>query len=252
MGRPMAEAMLAGGAELQAFDIRPAAEFGSFAAHLTGLNTFRGVETLFSIVRDIPQTEELLFGMQNMAEAPNLRSLIISSTLAPSYIRALRQRLPGHITLIDAPMSGAPIAARERRLAFMLGGEATDIAPLMPLFRAMGTNIHHMGPLGAGMVMKVLNNMVAASSVVTTRLALDWAAKAGIEGQRFREVAEDSSGQTWFSRNFDAIDWAAEPFDPANTMGILVKDVTSALDAAPEGEALDLPKEIIAALQRLT
>ncbi|MEO0914149.1 MAG: NAD(P)-binding domain-containing protein, partial [Pseudomonadota bacterium] len=192
MGRPMAEAMLASGADLKAFDIRPASEFGPFATHLTGLNAFRDVETLFSIVRDVPQTEELLFGTQGMASAPNLTTLILSSTLPPSYIHDLRTRLPAHITLIDAPMSGAPVAARERRLAFMLGGEAEAIAPLLPLFEAMGQKIHHMGPLGSGMVMKVLNNMIAASSVTATRLAQSWAEAAGIPAPRFREVAEDS------------------------------------------------------------
>ncbi|WP_284154826.1 NAD(P)-dependent oxidoreductase [Algicella marina] len=251
MGRPMAEAMLAGGANLVAHDVRPATDFGEFAAHLVPVESLREVATLFSIVRDIPQTEALLFGDQAMASAPNLTTLVISSTVAPSYIHDLRRRLPTRVALIDAPMSGAPVAARERRLAFMLGGDTAHITPLMPLFDAMGTNIHHLGPLGAGMVMKVLNNMIAASSVATTRLALDWAAEAGISGERFREVAETSSGQTWFSRHFAAIDWAEEAFDPANTMGILVKDVTSALDTAPAGATTALPRAIINAIRTL-
>ncbi len=253
MGLPMAQALRAEGFDVVGFDIRPAAEFGDFADRMQDLGNFATVETIISVVRDIPQTDALLFDDQRLVErAGNLRTLVISSTVAPSYVRSLRERLPNRVALVDAPMSGAPIAAREARLAFMLGGTTEDIAPLMPLFRAMGKKIHYMGPLAAGMTMKVLNNMIAASSVIATRHALDWAAAAGISQQDALSVFEDSSGQTWVSRNFDRIEWIGEGFDPANTMGILAKDVTSALDAVPPDADTTFPNALIAALKSLT
>ena len=228
----MAEALLAAGFNAQGFDIRPMSEFGDFAHHLApSIEQFGvGLETLISVVRDIPQTEELLFGrLALLQNAPDLKTIVISSTVAPSYLAKLRARLPQHISLVDAPMSGAPAAARERRLSFMLGGDAQDIDALLPMFKAMGRDIHRIGQLGAGMTAKVLNNLVAASSVCATRLVLDRAKDCGINADEMLAVLNSSSGQTWFGSNFQSIDWADEGFDPTNTMAILKKDVQSAL-----------------------
>lgn len=253
MGRPMAEALQAAGFPTRGFDIRPPREFGAFAAAMTDdPDAFAdGLTTVLTVVRDIPQTEDVLFGAQGLVgRAPHLRTIIISSTLSPAYVRALRDRVPEGIALVDAPMSGAPVAAEERRLSFMLGGAADDIDPLMPLFRAMGRDIHHLGPFGAGMTAKVLNNLIAASSTAATRLALDWGARMGMDARALRDVFATSSGQTWFGSNFDRISWAREGFDASNTMGILKKDVESLLDAAPE-DGRALPLAVIAALSGL-
>lgn len=254
MGWPMAEALSSAGFQISGLDIRPSAEFNDFAAPFVSDSTVfaQNTEILFSVVRDIPQTEELLWGDQALiANADSLRCVVICSTVSPSYIHKLREKLPDHIALIDAPMSGAPIAARERNLSFMIGGDEANIDPLMPLFNAMGTTIHRLGPLGTGMMAKVLNNMVAASSVAATRLALDWAQAAGMQSDDMLDVLKTSSGQTWFGSNIARIDWAEEGFSQSNTMGILVKDVNSALSAAPTGARLDLPQAVIAAISQL-
>ena len=92
-------------------------------------DVFHKLRRLITVVRDIAQTDDVLFGAQNLiATARHLSTVIISSTLSPRYVRALRERIPAHITLIDAPMSGAAVAAEEARLSFMLGGEPQDIA----------------------------------------------------------------------------------------------------------------------------
>ena len=60
---------------------------------------------------DIDQTDAVLFGAQNFSAIPSLTRIIICSTLSPRYVRDLRARVPSHITLIDAPMSGAQVKA---------------------------------------------------------------------------------------------------------------------------------------------
>lgn len=229
MGLPMARALCKSGFDVRGFDIRPLGDTPLKVSK--SIREFTdGLETLFSVVRDIPQTEALLFGEQALIHtAKNLRFVVISSTLAPEYLTHLRQKIPPHIEIVDAPMSGAPIAARESRLSFMLGGPPDCVELLMPLFKAMGTDIHHIGTLGAGMTAKVLNNFVAASSVCATRLVLARAESSGITSDTMRKVLNSSSGQSWFSSNFEKIDWAKEGYDDTNTMAILAKDVRSAL-----------------------
>jgi 3-hydroxyisobutyrate dehydrogenase-like beta-hydroxyacid dehydrogenase len=146
-------------------------------------------------------------------------------------------------------MSGAAVAAEEARLSFMLGGDTVDLDRLAPVFRAMGRDIHRLGPLGAGMTAKVLNNLVAASSTVATRAAIGWADALGLDRAALLGVMNDSSGQTWFGSNFDRIEFARDGYEADNTIAILAKDVASALDAAPHGPERVFAEALIAALR---
>ena len=171
MGRPMLDALLDAGFDARGFDIREI----DHPAVTTDLAAFtRGLGICLTVVRDEAETEALLFTDQCLCTAPDLRTLVICSTLPPSYVRGLAPRLP-HLDLVDAPMSGAEIGAIERTLSFMPGGDPATVARLTPLFRAMGRSVHPMGGFGMGILAKVLNNFVLSASVAATRTALDWA-----------------------------------------------------------------------------
>lgn len=250
----MLRALVAAGFDATGFDVRHSTEFADAPYIGSDFTTFSNdLKTLFSVVRDIPQTEALLFETQQAVEnAPNLECIIICSTLSPRYVQALRSRIPDHIHLIDAPMSGAAIAAQECRLSFMLGGDAANLERLQPLFAAMGSSFHHMGEFGAGMQAKVLNNLLAASSTVMTRLVLDWAQDQGLDQARLLSLIDKSSGQNWFASGFEQIEFARAGYGTDNTIGILKKDVLCALDGAPDTADTRLPEllvELIAGLK---
>lgn len=248
MGMGMARALHRAGFDVRGFDVVP-----KDASFMVTADAFRSdVEILISVVRDTAQTDAVLFEDQAFCDAPNLHTVIISSTLSPRYVTALRDRVPSHITLIDAPMSGAQIAADEARLSFMIGGNDTDVARVQSLFDAMGRVSHRMGGFGAGATAKVLNNLVAASSTAATRTALAWADALGLDEARLRALMHDSTGQTWFGSNFDDIEFARHGHEPENTIGILVKDVQEAMDGAPDGADLELALAIQTTIRELT
>ena len=254
MGGPMLSALLRAGLDAKGFDVRPSSEFGALCPHISNnvAEFSQNLGTLITVVRDIPQTDDVLFGAQNFSSTASLERIIICSTLSPRYTKGLRDRVPAHITLIDAPMSGAQIAAEEARLSFMLGGDPAELERCDPIFAAMGTHFHKMGPFGAGMQAKVLNNLLAASNTAMTRLVLDWADQVGLDETALLNLIHTSSGQNWFASNFDDIEFSRDGLEDDNTIAILVKDVESALDAAPTGSDTTLPKEIqrqIAALR---
>lgn len=207
-----------------------------------------GLTTLITVVRDQAETDEVLFTHQAFTSCPTLENVIISSTLSPRYTRDLRARVPDQIHLIDAPMSGAQVRAQAATLTFMLGGDTTG---LMPLFEAMGQDIHHMGDFGAGMAAKVLNNMLAATSTAMTRLVLDWADAAGINERQLLDLIDSASGQNWLASGFDQIEFARDGYARDNSIGILAKDIEAALDMAPDGADIALPRMIQAAIKSL-
>jgi len=250
MGAPMLDALRDGTAHAMGFDV--VAKDQDYIT--TDLDLFAPqLETVFSVVRDADETDALLFGAQNLVSAaPALRRIFICSTLSPRYVRGLRARVPDHITLIDAPMSGAQAGAKDRSLSFMLGGAQSDIDDAIPLLALMGRHFHHMGPFGAGMQAKVLNNLLAASHTAMTRLVLEWADAAGLDTDRLLALIETSSGQNWLASGFETIEFAKDGHAADNSIGILVKDVAAALDAAPEGADTTLPETVQATIRALT
>ena len=243
MGMGMLRNLQAAGFNTRGFDLRPLDGVG------TDVDEFvDGLATLITVVRDIPETDALLFADQAViAKAQDLERIIVSSTLSPVYVKALRRRIAGHIALIDAPMSGAQVKAEAGTLTFMTGGPADQVAPLL---RAMGEHAHHMGGLGAGMTAKVLNNLLAASNTAMTRLVLDWADAEGLDEGKLLALIHTASGQNWLASGFEKIEFARDGYAADNTIGILAKDVASALDIAPDDQ-IALPLAVQDSIRQL-
>ena len=247
MGAGMLRRLLAAGHAAAGYDVRPAARFAplrvtndaaAFAAPLT---------TLFTVVRDEAETDAALSAL--LPHAAGLERLVLSSTLPPSYVREVAGRVG--VPVVDAPMSGAQAGAEAGTLSFMLGGETAQIDAIEPALRAMGTHLHRMGGLGMGMTAKVLNNLIAASSMVATRTALDWGAAAGLDEARLLALIETSSGQNWLASGMDRIEFARDGYEEGGSVAVLTKDVRCAMDAAPEGAKTDLPELLMAKLRAL-
>ncbi len=254
MGFGMARAMAQAGLDVTGFDVRPAEEFGGFANRMvqSPIEFASDRDVILTVVRDISQTEALLFDDQAiLSKAPRLRYLVVCSTLSPRYLAELATRMPPRVTLIDAPMSGAQVAADEARLSFMLGGPDDALDVLEPIIRTMGPAIHRMGGPGDGMRAKVLNNFVAGSAMAGVRQALDWADDLGLDQDRLLALMNDSSGQTWFGTNFEKIEFARDGYDRDNTVGILKKDLDSCLDAVDPDSHAGFPDAVVAAIAGL-
>ena len=234
MGLPMAEHLHAAGFETWGFDVRPTSEFGSFQARMIAdvAEFAAAVDVVISVVRDRRQTMDLLFDDQAILAGPDRpTTVVVSSTLSPRVLPEIAARLPDGTCFLDAPMSGAPARAEDGTLTFMVGGDDGDVARLMPAFRAMGGEINHLGAAGTGMTCKVINNFVGVSGVAAVRKALAASIALGLDPHRLLDVMRTSSGATWYGDNLERISWAHEGYDPANTIGILEKDMNAFLDA---------------------
>ncbi|HJL52062.1 MAG TPA: NAD(P)-dependent oxidoreductase [Arenicellales bacterium] len=258
MGLPMAQRLADAGYEVWGHDVRPVGEFGEFANRMVGdaAGFSERCNIVISVVRDAAQTRALLFGesqgIVKGLQPPDV--LVISSTLSPRFIRHLSKELPEGLALVDAAMSGAPYRARSGTLSFMLGGPDDVLERLTPLFEVMGEDIFRIGPASMGMTAKVLNNYCAATSVVATHRVLGMARALELDERTLLNVMKVSSGSNWFADRIDQIDWASEGYSTSNTIGIVEKDVESALDAVSEHPAVahaPLDDALLASLRAL-
>ena len=241
MGLPMLNAMLSKKIDAKGYDIeRKTSLLNLGKDFLVSKEKFLNDRNIIiSVVRDAADTLELCQGNNGLFEQQSTKVLIIASTLSPKFVMDLKSKAPKNITIIDAPMSGATIAANEAKLTFMVGCEKVFFNYIEPLLGLMGTQINHVGNFGSGMMVKVLNNFIAASSVASVRHVLHQAQKFELDVDALFQTIDTSSGQTWFGTNRSDIEWFKENFEKDNTMGILKKDVEAYVDFFENESDLD-------------
>ena len=259
MGLPMLNAMLSKNIDAKGYDIEKKKSLLSLGKDFVSSKKkfLDDRNIIISVVRDASDTTELCQGNNGLFEQQSSKVLIIASTLSPKFMMDLKRKAPKNITVIDAPMSGATIAANEAKLTFMVGCEKVFFNYIEPLLGLMGVRINHIGNYGSGMMVKVLNNFIAASSVVSVRHVLHQAQKFELDIDALFKTIDTSSGQTWFGTNRADIEWFKENFEKDNTMGILKKDVEAYVDFFENESDLDnfvsgeLSASIIKALENM-
>ena len=98
--------------------------------------------------------------------------------------------------MLDAPISGGDVGARDGTLAIMVGGKAEALEFVMPALRAMGKTIAHMGESGAGQTTKACNQLVTMLALEAVSEALTLAVKAGLDPWQVRQVMLGGFGQS--------------------------------------------------------
>jgi 3-hydroxyisobutyrate dehydrogenase-like beta-hydroxyacid dehydrogenase len=124
--------------------------------------------------------------------------VVVSSTVAPQTIKRLARRLEGHdVHLVDAPLTRGEEAAEKARLLVLAGGEAELIERCRPVFAAFADPVHHLGPLGAGQVGKMVNNLILWACMSANFEGLKLAAALGVDPEVLRRALVDSSANNW-------------------------------------------------------
>jgi 3-hydroxyisobutyrate dehydrogenase-like beta-hydroxyacid dehydrogenase len=160
-----------------------AGEHEGARAAATPADAAAGADIVISMVVDGAQVEAVLLGEDGaVAGAPDQTLFIDMSTIAPADARrigaALAQR--GH-AFLDAPVTGSSPKAESGTLTIMAGGDEAAFARARPAFAAMGETIVHVGELGHGQVIKLINNAVSAANAATLAQALVMGAGTGVD-----------------------------------------------------------------------
>ncbi|WP_067680678.1 NAD(P)-dependent oxidoreductase [Nocardia miyunensis] len=115
--------------------------------------------------------------------------IAIHSTVHPDTCRQLAEKTAAQgISLIDATVSGGGMAAAERRLLVMVGGEDDAVERVRPVFATYADPIVHLGGVGSGQTTKLLNNLLFTANLATAKSALDLGSALGIDAARLGEV----------------------------------------------------------------
>ena len=137
-------------------------------------------------------------------------------------------------------MSGGVPRATDGTLAIMIGGDAADVEEARPALAAMGANLIHVGPVGAGEVAKLCNNLIAGVSAVAVSEAFRIAEGFGIDHKILTEVISKSSGNTWVMGAAHPVPGmmpqapSSRDYEPGFMTDLMAKDLGLAVNAARE------------------
>jgi 3-hydroxyisobutyrate dehydrogenase-like beta-hydroxyacid dehydrogenase len=153
-------------------------------------------DIVITMVVDGDQVEALLLGEQGVAEGAGDGLLCIDmSTIGPRAARRIGEQLAARgIDFMDAPVTGSSPKAADGTLTIMAGGDAASFERARPLFDAMGELIVHVGELGQGQLVKVINNSVAAANTAVVAEALLAGQLAGANLDALVTVMKAGSG----------------------------------------------------------
>ena len=146
------------------------------------------------------------------------------STIDPLVARRLHDELDAKgVRMLDAPVSGGTVRAASGELSILVGGAPETFAACRDLFTAMGKNIFHIGPIGQGLALKLVNNMLVQTTTVAVCEALVMGVKAGLDPQTIYDVVRVSTGNSFaFESRVPKI--LARDFSPGGTVDISFKD----------------------------
>jgi 3-hydroxyisobutyrate dehydrogenase-like beta-hydroxyacid dehydrogenase len=238
MGEPMAAALLRAGFAVTSCAHRnrePLERLRALGATDGGdpAGVAAASEVVVTCVPDAPQVEEVLFGEHGVVRGARPGTLVIDmSTISPVATRAFDVRLrAAGLRFVDAPVSGGPARAASGTLTIMVGASHEDFPAAEPVLRAMGTP-NHLGPVGMGEVVKLVNQILISNVMIANAEALVFAAKAGADVQAVREVILTATGANYLLQNWLPQSWLAGSHKPGFMLDLLRKDLAAALDSA--------------------
>jgi 3-hydroxyisobutyrate dehydrogenase len=195
MGVPMARRLLDAGYQLAIWN-RSAAKAKSLVEAGAKLvadprSIAESASIIFMCVTDTTAVEEVVFGSTGLARVPGKGKLVVDfSSIHPEAARDIAARLKAAngMSWIDAPVSGGTRGAEEGTLAVMAGGDAADIERVRPYVLAMARRLTHMGPIGAGQMTKLCNQIIVGCAMAVLAEATRLASNAGIDAGKLPEA----------------------------------------------------------------
>jgi 3-hydroxyisobutyrate dehydrogenase len=192
-------------------------------------------EIVMVCVSDTSDVADVVFGVGGVAEGLRSGGLVVDhSTISPEATKGFAARVSeqgGH--WLDAPVSGGSEGAVNAKLSIMVGGDGEQLARVMPYLEDVGSTITHVGPTGAGQLVKAVNQILVVVNQLAVSEALLLAEAGGLDLEATLKAVEGGAAGSWMLSNrgpqMIERDWR-----PGFTIDLQQKDLRLVLEAADE------------------
>jgi 2-hydroxy-3-oxopropionate reductase len=239
MGKPIARNILKAGFDLTVHNrsresVRELVGEGAHEAY-SPKEVAQQVDVVFTNLPDSPDVELVALGEEGIFEGAH-RGLIFvdNSTIKPANTKMIGKRLAEEgVTMLDAPVSGGDIGAKNGTLTIMVGGPAEALEKIMPVLRSVGQRITHVGGLGGGQIAKAANQIMVAAQMVAMGELLIFAQKAGADPEKVIDAIRGGAAGCWALENKPQRLFAGER-QPGFKAYMQAKDLGIVMDTARE------------------
>ncbi len=194
MGAGMATNLLKAGFSLSVYNrtaakaqalIDAGARFASTPAEAA-----KDASAIISMLADDAASREVWLGKDGALDAVREGAILIeSSTVSPGWVAEFARLAEQHgAELLDAPVTGSRTQAEAGQLSFLVGGKDTALAAATPVLKAMSKEIVHLGPVGSGAKMKLINNFLCGVQVASLAEGLAWIERSGLDRDKALSV----------------------------------------------------------------
>ncbi len=214
----------------------------------------KGQDIIFTMVGYPKDVEDVFIGEQGVFQTAKEGAIAVDMTTSePSLAKKLfdigRER---NVHMMDAPVSGGDIGAKNGTLSIMIGGEEEIFNQLLPILQTFGANIVYHGPAGAGQHAKMCNQIVIASGMIGVCESMAYGLKAGLSMEDVLKSITSGAAGSWSLSNL-APRMLQGDLEPGFYIKHMVKDIKIAIDEAERMNlqlpGLSLAKELYAELQ---
>ena len=203
MGKPMAGHLLKAGYPVTLHNRSRAAVAELVALGAKAASNPKDVagqsDVVITMLPDSPDVEAVALGSNGILSGARAGLIHIDmSTIAATVTRQIAQAEAEHgVKMLDAPVSGGDIGARNATLSIMVGGEVETFSDCLPIFEQLGKRIIHIGPSGTGQIAKAANQIMVAAQMVAMSELLVLAQKAGADPAKVVEAIKGGAAQCW-------------------------------------------------------
>jgi 4-hydroxybutyrate dehydrogenase/sulfolactaldehyde 3-reductase len=246
MGRPMASNLVRKGFRLSVYDINPAAvralqEVGAKPANGVP-SVVEGSDVIVTMLPSGIEVDAIAAGADGIFAHARAGQLVMDmSTIEPRTTDKLAAEAAKRgLAFVDAPVGRLASHADRGESLFMVGGTEADFARVLPLLQAMGTTIHHCGPVGSGIRTKLVNNLLAVASCQLNAEALALSQRLGLDLAKTLEVIHGTTATNGqLKLNWPGTVLAGDTA-PGFSIDLAHKDL-SLIIAAAQAETMALP-----------
>jgi len=245
MGKPMSKNLLKAGHSVVVYDVAAAPVADVVAAGGTAAKSSKEAasqaDVIITMLPDGPEVEAAVLGPGGILEGATKGSTVVDmSSISPVVAQKVGAACAAKgVEFLDAPVSGGEPKAIEGTLAIMVGGDAKTFEKIEPILKNMGASVTLTGPVGAGNVTKLANQIMVACNIAAMGEALTLATKAGLDPEVvFNAVKGGLAGSTVLNAKAPMV--ISRNFQPGFRIALHQKDLRNALLAA-ESMKISLP-----------
>jgi len=245
MGKPMSKNLLKAGHSVVVYDVAAAPVADVVAAGGTAAKSSKEAasqaDVIITMLPDGPEVEAAVLGPGGILEGAAKGSTVVDmSSISPVVAQKVGAACAARgVEFLDAPVSGGEPKAIEGTLAIMVGGDANAFAKIEPILKNMGASVTLTGPVGAGNVTKLANQIMVACNIAAMGEALTLATKAGLDPEVvFNAVKGGLAGSNVLNAKAPMV--ISRNFQPGFRIALHQKDLRNALLAA-ESMKVSLP-----------